>query len=186
MIRHYTPKHITKKKLPLQQLYLAVAMLLVLAVGSFAWTSATLARYVSTASGSSTARVAAFVVNASGENDQTLTLQAVDQSASYPFTVSNKTEDGAVGQVTTNYGVTVQFPSALSDGVSLALKKGDTTYTVTNQDSNTYTYTFQNVGTFQPGVERTDSLELVFTCTSDGESADLSGIIITVNAEQQD
>ena len=183
MSRHYTPKHITKKKLPLQQMYLAVAMLLVLAVGSFAWTSATLARYVSTASGGGSAEVAAFVVEAKGADSQSLTLNTTNSTAYYAFTVSNK-NDNAVGEVTTAYDVTVTFPSALS-GVTLTLQKGTEKFTGTTTDNKAYI--FENVGTFWPGIEGTDTLVLNFALD---DAADTGGswenIKITVNAEQQD
>ena len=184
MSRHYTPKHITKKKNSLQQMYLAVAMSLVLAVGSFAWTSATLARYASTASGGSSAAVAAFVVEAEGADSQSLTLDTTNSTASYAFTVSNKNEN-AVGEVTTAYDVTVTFPSALS-GVTLTLENGLETFTPTTSDGG-ITNVFKNVGTFQPGVERTDALSLSFALD---ENADTDGswnnITVTVNAAQQD
>lgn len=183
MSRHYTPKHITKKKNSLQQMYLAVAMSLVLAVGSFAWTSATLARYASTASSESSAAVAAFVVEAEGADSQSLTLDPDNSTASYAFTVSNK-NDNAVGEVTTAYDVTVTFPSELYD-VTLTLQNGTATINGTTTDQKTYV--FENVGTFQPGVDRTDALSLSFALDEDADTdGSWENITITVNAAQQD
>ncbi len=182
MSRYSTAKYLKKSKFPLQQLYLAVSLLVVLAVGSSTWTSTTMAKYVSSASGSDSARVAAFVVNASGQANETLILDVNEPSVDYTFSVTNAGEK-SVSQVTVDYDVTVKFPSALSN-VTLTLKKGDAVYTGTTTDN--LTYIFQNVGTFQPGVSRTDTLTLVFTRGSGDAAASWSNISVTVNATQQD
>jgi hypothetical protein len=187
MNRHYSPNHMKKVKfsLPLRRLYLTAAMLLVIAVGTSVRTSTTLARYTSTASGSSTAQVAAFVVNAAAADTQSaeLTVSEDSSSASYAFSVSNFSGDVVCG-VETSYDVTVKFPSALS-GVTLTLTDGGGE-AIQAQTTDDTTYTFAGVGDFSPGVSRTDALTLNFALQDGAEANVWDGISITVNAAQVD
>ena len=185
MSRLYITKYLTEKRDPLQRLYLAVALLLVVLVGTSMWTSTTLARYITATSGSDSARVAGFVVEAAAEEDQSesLTLDSTNKTASYAFTVSNANSD-RVNEVTTAYDVTVTFPSALS-GTALTLKNGEKSINGTTTDNTTYV--FKDVGEFEPGEGSTDSLSLNFAL-NDGADTDgkWENIKIVVNATQQD
>lgn len=178
-------KYLTEKRDPLQRLYLAVALLLVMLVGTSMWTTTTLARYITATSGSDSARVAGFVVEAAAKEDQaeSLTLDSTNKTASYAFTVSNANSD-RVNEVATAYDVTVTFPGALS-GTTLTLKNGEHSIEATTTDN--ITYVFKNAGEFEPGVGSTDTLSLNFAL-NDGADTDgkWENIQIVVNAAQQD
>lgn len=186
MSRFNITKYLTEKKDPLHRLYLAVALLLVMMVGTSMWTSTSLAKYITAASGSDSGRVAAFVVNATVADGQpeVLALDTTDNTASYAFTVSNANND-RINEVATNYDVTVTFPSEIS-GVTLTLQNGENT-PIDGTTTDNVTYVFENAGSFQPGVKSVDSLTLNFALN---EGTDTDGnwenIKIVVNATQQD
>ena len=165
----------------LQRLYLAVALLLVTAIGTAAWTSTTFAKYVTSVSFSDSARVARFVVNASSNSSDTLTIASDAESASYTFTVSNSDSSGT-SEVATSYDVTVTF---LNDpaNLTLALTNGSMNISGTKTGN---AYTFKNAGTLQPGTAQTDKLTLTFTRTNYTQSVSWSGITVSVNATQVD
>ncbi len=188
MSRQYSPQHIKNKnkKFLLHRLYLAVVFLLFAALGTSMWATAPLAKYITSTTGSDSARVARFAVSAAKSNGQSnsISLDEGDAAtANYVFTVSNQNTNG-VNETATAYDVVVAFPSELS-GVTLTLKNGTTSISGTATENDTV-FTFANAGRFQAGMAQTDTLTLTFTMTDDARNCTWEGIGITVNAAQQD
>lgn len=182
---HYSPKKTKKPRLPLYRLYYAVVLLLVAVSGTSMWTTTTLAKYVTSSSGSDSARVARFAVSAAPKTQ--ITEIALDASgmttADYKFTVSNSTGNG-VNETATGYDVVVTFPKKLT-GVTLTLKNGNKTIDAKSSTDNT-TYTFTNVGEFAAAEEKTDHLTLTFTIKDGAEGGEWKDIKIEVRAAQKD
>lgn len=185
---HYSPKKTKKPRLPLYRLYYAVVLLLVAVSGTSMWTTTTLAKYVTSSSGSDSARVARFEVNAAqiaGQNTE-IALDAGDaakKQAEYQFTVSNNIGD-KVNETATGYDVVVTFPKKLT-GVTLKLKNGNNTisYTLSNDKK---TYTFTNVGEFAAAEEKTHTLTLTFAIEEGAADDKWENIKIEVRAAQKD
>lgn len=184
---HYSPKKTKKPRLPLYRLYYAVVLLLVAVSGTSMWTTTTLAKYVTSSSGSDSARVARFEVSAVGKENTTIELDASDaakKQAEYQFTVSNKNKIGdKVNETATGYDVVVTFKKKLT-GVSLTLKNGGKRIDAETTDNKIYTFT--NVGEFAAAEEKTDHLTLTFTIKDGAEGGKWEGIEIEVRAAQKD
>lgn len=179
---HYSPKKTKKPRLPLYRLYYAVVLLLVAVSGTSMWTT-TLAKYVTSSSGSDSARVARFEVSAVGKDNTTIELDASNKKTeSYTFTVSNNIGD-KVNETATGYDVVVTFPKKLT-GVTLTLKNGGKRIDAETTDSTTYT--FKGVGEFAAAEKKTDNLTLTFTIKDDAEDGKWEGIKIEVRAAQKD
>ena len=183
MSRYHSPKHLKKRKFPRLPLCLAAAVLLLTAAGVSLWSTAPLAKYAVSTSGSDSARVARFYVSAKSTTaDENLQLNANASTADYTFTVTNY--DGkTVNEVTTAYDVVVTFPSKLS-GVTLTLKNGTTP--VPGTAENNTVFTFANAGIFPAGTSKTDTLTLTFKLSSGAQNNSWKNIEITANAVQQD
>lgn len=180
---HYSPKKTKKPRLPLYRLYYAVVLLLVAVSGTSMWTTTTLAKYVTSSSGSDSARVARFEVSAVGKDNTTIELDASNKKTeSYTFTVSNNIGD-KVNETATGYDVVVTFPKKLT-GVTLTLKNGGKRIDAETTDSTTYT--FKGVGEFAAAEKKTDNLTLTFTIKDDAEDGKWEGIKIEVRAAQKD
>lgn len=181
---HYSPKKTKKPRLPLYRLYYAVVLLLVAVSGTSMWTTTTLAKYVTSSSGSDSARVARFAVSAAPKTPTTeIALDASGTTtADYKFTVSNSTDNG-VNETATGYDVVVTFPKKLT-GVKLTLKNGGKRIDAETTDSTTYT--FKGVGEFAAAEKKTDNLTLTFTIKDDAEDGKWEGIKIEVRAAQKD
>lgn len=186
MSRQYIPKYEKKIKLMPHRLYLAVALLLLAALGTSMWATAPLAEYITSVTDSDGARVAHFAVSATKVNEQSNAI-SLDKNgtatASYIFTVSNQNASG-VNETATVYDVVVTFPSELS-GVTLTLRNGTTAVSGTAAENNTV-FTFANAGSFPAGTVQTDTLTLTFAMTDDAMNCTWEGIGIVVNAAQQD
>lgn len=181
---HYSPKKTKKPRLPLYRLYYAVVLLLVAVSGTSMWTTTTLAKYVTSSSGSDSARVARFAVSAAGAHNATIELDASNKkTGSYTFTVSNTTTNG-VNETATGYDVVVTFKKELT-GVTLTLKNGNNTFSPTPSNENK-TYTFKGVGEFAAAEEKTHNLTLTFTVEAGAEGGEWEGIKIEVRAAQKD
>ncbi len=180
----------TRNKPARRRLPLAVYLAFLL-VAALAFTGASFASYKTVATGSDSARVARFVVTAARDTSQTtedLTLDSMNPSATYTFTVSN-TDASGVNETATRYSVIVTLPKALPTGVTMKLTRvTDTTVTEVPQSSasgNTYTFS-DNGMLFSAAVARPDTYILTFTADSSASSSELKGINITVNAVQVD
>ena len=173
----------TRNKPARRRLPLAVYLAFLL-IAALAFTGASFASYKTQATSSDSARVARFVVTAAKDASQKedLTLDSLNPSAAYTFTVSNN-EGDKVNETATSYDVVVTFPKELT-GVTLTLKNGNKDITGTKTDN--VTYTFKDVGTFAAGTKQNDTLTLTFTANADAASGSWSTINITVNAEQVD
>lgn len=175
---------------PARRLPLAVYLAFLL-VAALAFTGASFASYKTVATGSDSARVARFAVTAKPSDTQTteyLTLDSLNPSATYTFTVSNVDASG-VNETATRYSIVVTLPKALPTGVTMKLTRvTDTTVTEVPQSSvSGNTYTFSDDGMlFSAAAKRTDTYTLTFTADSSAGSGTLEGINITVNAEQVD
>lgn len=183
---HYSPKKTKKPRLPLYRLYYAVVLLLVAVSGTSMWTTTTLAKYVTSSSGSDSARVARFAVSAAqiaGQNTEIALDAGGTTTADYKFTVSNKTDKG-VNETATGYDVVVTFKKELT-GVTLTLKNGNNTFSPTPSNENK-TYTFKGVGEFAAAEEKTHNLTLTFTVDEGAEGGEWEGIEIEVRAAQKD
>lgn len=181
---HYSPKKTKKPRLPLYRLYYAVVLLLVAVSGTSMWTTTTLAKYVTSSSGSDSARVARFAVSADGADNATIELDASgEKTGSYTFTVSNTTTNG-VNETATGYDVVVTFKKELT-GVTLTLKNGNNTFSPTPSNENK-TYTFKGVGEFAAAEEKTHNLTLTFTIKDGAEGGTWNNIEIEVRAAQKD
>lgn len=183
---HYSPKKTKKPRLPLYRLYYAVVLLLVAVSGTSMWTTTTLAKYVTSSSGSDSARVARFAVSAEPSKGQAAKIEldaSGEKTGSYTFTVSNSTDKG-VNETATGYDVVVTFQKKLT-GVTLTLKNGNNTFSPTpsNEDK---TYTFKGVGEFAAAEEKTHNLTLTFTVDEGAEGGEWEGIEIEVRAAQKD
>lgn len=184
---HYSPKKTKKPRLPLYRLYYAVVLLLVAVSGTSMWTTTTLAKYVTSSSGSDSACVARFAVSAAqiaGQNTEIALDAGGTTTADYKFTVSNKTDKG-VNETATGYDVVVTFPKKLT-GVTLTLKNDNNntiSATLSNEDK---TYTFKGVGEFAAAEEKTHTLTLTFTVEAGAEDGEWEGIEIEVRAAQKD
>lgn len=177
----------TRNKPARRRLPLAVYLAFLL-VAALAFTGASAASYKTVATGSDSARVARFVVTAMPETNQSknLTLDSLNPSAAYTFTVFNSDTNGAnINETATSYDVNVVFPNALS-GVSLTLKNNTDNKDIDGTATDNVTYTFKNAGAFAAGTKQNDTLTLTFTADADAASGSWSNIKITVNAEQVD
>lgn len=181
---HYSPKKTKKPRLPLYRLHYAVVLLLVAVSGTSMWTTTTLAKYVTSSSGSDSARVARFAVSTAPITQNTeIALDASGTpTADYKFTVSNSTSYG-VNETATGYDVVVTFKKKLT-GVSLTLKNGNNAVVGATTDNEIYTFT--NVGEFPAGTKETHTLTLTFTVDEGAEDGKWENIEIEVRAAQKD
>ncbi len=185
MGRHYSSNK-RKRKSPTHKIYATAAVLLLAVYVTSMFAAAPLAKYASSASGSSEAEVAMFVVeSAATTQDSALKLTSSSTTADYEFTVSNFKDNSIINEVTTNYDVKVTLPSKIA-GVGLTLTNGTTSVTGSASTDGTV-YTFEKAGTFEAGTSKTDNLKLTFTLTpADAVSGTYSDIAIDVTATQQD
>lgn len=166
------------------------AVLFCLTLISVHFASGLYARYQSAASGSDSARVAAWVVavSGSGASGGKLSIDCNDtdtenDTASYQITVSN-TENGKICEVSFEYDLIVTLSEALPAGVDLEIKQGDTPKELQKDAAEkVYTYT----GQFAAGNAETHQYTLIFTGSTDLEE-DIEGINVDIRvvATQKD
>ena len=177
-------QYMNLKQLSLAKVYKVAAVLLLLALGSSMLATAPLAKYVTSASSSDSARVAKFSVSAASSGDSATsreyTLNSTTTTATYDFTVTSNSE------VATTYDIKVTVPSALQ-GVTPTLTVGDSTTAIsaTSISSDNLTYTFKGVGTFAPG-NNSDTLHLTFTKGDDATAATYENIKVEAVVTQVD
>ena len=173
----------TRNKPARRRLPLAVYLAFLL-VAALAFTGASFASYKTVATGSDSARVARFVVTAAkseGQSDQIELDCNTDTSVGYKFYVTNVIDE-RVSEVTTSYDVTVMLTQSLPEGVMVKLGN-DTPTSVTGN-----AYLFKNVGKLSAGTGVNNEHVLSFVVTDDTRVGDMNitGITITVSAEQED
>lgn len=180
----YRAQHLKKRTRPRYRT--AVLGVFVLLIAIMVSMSVSLAKMLSTASGSDNARVAAFIVDANGQEDTRLRIDIPDGilTQEYAIKVTNQNANGKTAEVALSYDVVLTLPQALPAGVSLIL---DGTTGTPSGDSKTVT--FENMGTFMPGTAETKTHTLTFTVTDADlitQNHQLLGISVDVRAEQID
>ena len=183
-------QYMNLKQLSLAKVYKVAAVLLLLALGSSMLATAPLAKYVTGASGSDSARVAKFSVSsasADASDSRTYTLNSSTTTGTYNFTVTSDSE------VATTYDVKVTLGSDAPDtgfsGVTPTLTKNDEDSASARSatwDSTTKTYTFTAVGTMAAGTSNTDTLHLTFTKASNANQVAYEGITVSAVVTQVD
>lgn len=163
-------------------------------------TSDSFAKFFSTANLSASASVAAFVLEANGmfqagepiENSLVIDCSAGTLIAEYPFSVTNDKE-GTTAEVSIRYNVIVTLPNnqALPNGVTMKLqdKNNQILSNVTeNNTANTYTYTYENAGSFNKAQPDIHEYKLIFEVNQDllKEDVTLTGINVSIYAQQID
>lgn len=177
------PTHLSSEKpivrflsLPVWLAYLLVCTLLL--------TGVSFARYITTASGSDTARVAAGLVTVSYE-ESTTKMEMVRPSddgvltKDFEFTVSNGSSEVAI-----QYDVVVTLDTPLKTGVAMTLDGQTGTETGDRKQ-----YEFTNMGTFAAGENDTYTHTLSFTGdfgTISPGTDDTYNIQITIRSRQID
>lgn len=148
---------------------------------AFLWTGVSFCRYISTANGSDSSRVAAGIVDVTYADDTTIEMETpADDSTDiitkdFKFSVSNKSSEVAI-----QYDVVVKLEKALPEGVELTLDDK----TVSGEEG---THTFSNMGTFQAGKKETREHTLSFTGDSEKIQQQFeTNITVTVKAVQID
>lgn len=183
-MKRYIPRYAGKRKQITSSRMIAVCVLLIAAIATLS-VGITLAKMVSTASGSDSAQVAAFIVEATGEDTDTLEIDCgkADRTVSYTFAVTN-TKDGKTAEVAFSYNVIVTLPEALPDGITMTLDGKTGTASSDNK-----TVTFADKGHFEAGSSQTNTHRLVFSVPdADSILQDyvFENTIVSIRAEQLD
>ena len=178
------PQHAGKKKRRSTGPMITICFCLIAAVTALSM-GIVLAKMISTTGGNTSAQIAAFILQAGGDEGKTLTIDYIGSSpytADYSFTVSN-TKAGKTSEVSMKYDVIVTLPQFLPDSIALKLNDGSIAPVI---DGNTYTYS--HAGVFQKGKLEEHNHILTFTTDSNivAEDIRLEGITVTVRAEQID
>lgn len=167
----------SRRRLPLH-VYLAYLL-----VCTFLLTGVSFSRYISSASGSDSARVAKGVVTVSHDNTTEIRLVRPANDGilteDFQFEVLNNGSEVAI-----QYDVVVTLDKPLRDGVTMTLDRSAGTV----KDNKTV-YEFRNMGTFEAGVSDTRSHTLSFAGDFDTISPgtdDAYGIQITIRSQQID
>ena len=116
-----------------------------------------LSKYESTIIGSSSVSVASFVVDASSNDSDNLSIDcnSSDPMTNYNIVVSNN-KDGIISQVSIMYDVVLEFSEVPPTGLTLSIGS----QTLTTIDRQT-TYTFKNVGSFSPSIEGNNNHSII-------------------------
>ena len=116
-------------------------------------TTFSLSKYESAMAGSSSVNVASFVVNATGSDKDSLSIDCNSDTPiiSYDVIVSNK-KDNSISQVAIKYDIVVEFSQPLPTGLTLT----DGTTSIDSIDGET-NYMFSDVGNFSAGVEKSNT-----------------------------
>lgn len=182
-MKRYIPRH-GKKRKPICKGRFFILCICLIAVVVALTAGPTLAKMVSTAGGSGSAQVAAFIVEAEGSKEELLTVDCNSNTANaaYSLSVTNE-KNGKVSEVSIKYNVIVTLPEALPNGVTVKL--GDKVATVS---ADKKTYTFKDVGTLPAGIKATHNCTLLFTADTKlvEEEYLIEKIKVSVHTEQMD
>lgn len=182
-MKRYIPQHAGKKERKISGRMIGLCICLITAIVTLT-VGITLAKMVSTAGGSGSAQVAAFIVEAEEGTPSELLIDCNTniKTATYAFAVTN-TKDGKTAEVSVKYDLIVTLPEALPAGVTMTIngKKA-----VVSADGKTYT--LQNAGTFEAGQAATHNCTLLFTAGTNLVEEDymFEKIQVSVHAEQVD
>lgn len=168
------------------------AILCYMAILALLFTSVSFSKFAVATSVSDESRVAGFAARAVfDEPTDPLEVNDLDVlSTDFFFTVYNNVSDlsGAfVSEVAQKYDIIIVLPKKLPDKVTLTLDDVE----ADDVSSDGKTYTFFDVGTFEPaveGVEDDHKHQLTFTCEASGLTADSTyeDIEVRVHVEQID
>ena len=161
----------------------AVCILLITAIVTLT-VGITLAKMISTAGGSDSIQVAAFIVEAEEgtPSDLKIDCAATDKTASYAFAITN-TKDGKTAEVSVKYDLIVTLPEALPAGVTMTVNGNAASASADNKS-----FTFTNAGTLPAGKAVTHNCTLLFTADTNLVEEDfrIAGIKVDIHAEQVD
>lgn len=192
-MKRYKPKHL-KKRQRIGIGRLSVICICMLAVAATISTGTTLSKMVSTAGGSSSAQVAAFIVEANGGTEENILLDCetqIPQTADYSFTVTNAKDEKAA-EVAMKYDVVITLQKALPEGLSMTIpaESGEVSGSAS---SDGLIYTFSNPEwVFEAGNAQTRAHTVKITAQEEimnatmGSTISLAGISVGVHAEQLD
>ena len=179
----YIPQHAGKRKQITAGRMVAIVILLITAIVTL-MVGITLAKMVSTAGGSDSAQVAAFIVEAEEGTPSALKIDCNTdiKTASYTFAVTN-TKDGKTAEVSVKYDLIVTLPEALPAGVTMTINGKSANVSVDGK-----THTFKDAGMFKAGQEAKDNYILAFRANTYLVEEDymFEKIQVSVRTEQVD
>lgn len=182
-MKRYKTKHL-KKRQRIGIGRLSVICICILAVAATISTGVTLSKMVSTATGSASAQVAAFIVEAEEgmPSDLTIDCAEADKTASYTFAVTN-TKDGKTAEVSVKYDLIVTLPDALPESLTMTVDGKEGT---ASEDG--LVYTFADIETLPAGQAATQNCTLLFMADTNLVEKDfrVDGIKIDIHTEQVD
>lgn len=145
-------------------------------------TTFSLSKYESAMAGSSDATVAKFIVDATGTDADSLTLDCNSDtpSVNYDVIVTNK-KDNSISQVAIKYNIVIEFSESLPTGIIIS----DGTTTINSVDGQT-TYTFNDIGNFTAGIEKSNTHTFTLTGSEDVLTAYSGTMSFYVDATQID
>lgn len=126
-------------------------------------TTFSLSRFETAKAGTNDVKVASFIVDANGSNNDSLSIDCNTNApnTSYDVVVTNK-KDNLISQVAIKYDLVIEFSESLPTGLTLT----DGKTTLNSVDGKT-TYVFSDVGDFKANVE--DSKTHTITLTGSNE-----------------
>lgn len=159
-----------------------------LLVCTFLLTGVSFSRYISSANGSDSARVAAGVVTVSYDENSTSVVMEQPSDAgivteAFSFSVSNFASEVAI-----QYDLVLTLDQALPDGVTISLyKNGDSNPIGTFAANGGTNFTVSNAGIFEAKSQKTDQYKLTFEGDYNSITAACERTVsISVQAEQID
>lgn len=152
-------------------------------------TGVSFSRYISSASGSDSPRVAAGVVTVSYDGDTTVEMDRPTdpnnqiETAEFSFHVSNSASEVAI-----QYDLVLALDQPLPNGVTISLYKNGGSDPIGTFDNNIDSqFTVSNAGIFKAGSQEIDQYKLTFEGDFDTISEDYNRTVsISVQAEQID
>ena len=145
-------------------------------------TTFSLSRFESAQAGSIDAKVALFVVNATGSDQDSMSIDcnSDNPTTSYDIVVTNK-KDNAISEVAINYDIVVEFSDSLPSGITLTL--GNRTINTTDENK---IYKFSNVGSFDANVEKSNNHTITITGSNEVLTAYNGTLSFYIEATQID
>lgn len=145
-------------------------------------TTFSLSRFETAKAGSNDVTIASFVVNATGSDKDSLSIDCNSDTPtiSYDVIVSNK-KDNSISQVAIKYDIVVEFSEPLPTGLTLT----DGTTTLNSIDGE-ITYMFSDVGNFNAGVEKSNTHTITLNGSNEVLTAYDGTMSIYVDATQID
>lgn len=179
-IKQYEQMKNRRGKLPLH-VYLAYLL-----VCTFLLTGVSFSRYISSASGNDSARVAAGLVAVNHDETTTMEMDRAGgdtvQTRVFSFSVSNVQSEVAI-----HYDLVLKLDQFLPNGVTISLYKNDDTNPLGTFSADSTQLSVPNAGVFQAGVYSTDQYKLTFQGDFDIIGQDYDRVVnISVKAEQID